>query len=116
MNLYRVIKRETWQVAQQSGIVPRCGNDNKADGVHLNLPEAVEHIAALYFTPEEDPVVLEVDTCRFESQIEWQEATADQPWLKPLAKIANLEVASVARVHELEHHVVDGVRRYRFGA
>ena len=112
-NLYRVIKEETWTEVSQSQHIPRCGNDNKKDRIHLNVLEAVETIAARYFEPEERPVVLEVDPSDFAEQIEWAEATAESPWRQPLANISNLPVSAVVKVHRLEHSLVDGKNEYK---
>lgn len=113
--LYRVIREEVWGQAQESGMVPRCGNDNTRNRIHLNMPEAVETIAARYFAPEERPVVLEVDITTFKDQIEWIKPDQQNQWWQPLADIANLPVASVVKVHQLEHSLVDGQNRYTLG-
>ena len=111
--LYRVIRAETWGQAQETGVVPRCGNDNTRNRIHLNMPDAVETIAARYFEPEECPVVLEVDITDFAHRIEWVKPDPQNNWWQPLADIANLPVASVAKVHQLEHSRVDGKNVYQ---
>ncbi|MDI3326268.1 DUF952 domain-containing protein [Pontibacterium granulatum] len=111
--LYRVIRAEVWDQAQESGLVPRCGNDNTRNRIHLNMPEAVETIAARYFEPEECPVVLEVDITAFADRVEWIEPDQQNNWWQPLADVANLPVASVVKVHQLEHSRVDGENIYK---
>ena len=112
-NLYRVIKEETWTEVSNSEFIPRCGNDNKMDRVHLNILEAVESVAARYFGPEERPLVLEIDTSGFAENIEWVEATDDFPWIQPLARIEHLPVSSVVKVHQLEHSLINGKNVYK---
>lgn len=112
-SLFRVIREALWLEYQHTDALPRCGNDNKADRIHLNVREAVESIAEAYFSPEEKPIVLEIDPAGFADQIEWLQAGTDRPWPQPLANIPNLPVSAVVRVHTLEHSQVDGQNRYR---
>lgn len=102
-NLYRVITAAAWADAQKRQHVPRCGNDKKADRIHLNVREAVEFIVAAYFEPEEQPLVLEIDVSGFADRIEWLEATTHLRWKQPRANIPNLPVSAVVRVLQLEH-------------
>lgn len=111
--LYRVISEKVWLEAQKTGRVPRCGNDGKLDCVHLNLEEAVETIAARYFKVEEHPLVLEVDVTSFENKIEWLDATPDDPWKQPRAKIQNLHLKDILKVHSLEPSLKEGGLSYR---
>lgn len=103
MHLYRVITIANWRKAQSQGYVPRCGNDHKADCVHLNAHEAVAFSANRYFTLEEAPVVIEVDITSFKDKIEWLPPTQDQPWQKPRAHIEHIPLSAVIAVHSLEY-------------
>ncbi|WP_046080492.1 DUF952 domain-containing protein [Halomonas sp. HG01] len=100
--LYRVLPSATWKEAKETGVVPRCGNDHKADGVNLNLPEAVEYTAHKYFTSDEDPVLLKVDTADFEDRIEWRPPLDHEPWQRPLARIDGIPLESVVSVKPVE--------------
>ena len=100
--LYRVLTLATWETAQESGIVPRCGNDHKEDGVHLNLPEAVDYTANRYFTSAENPVLLEIDTSSFAELIEWRIPLPHEPWHRPLARIAGIPIESVKSVKRID--------------
>ncbi|WP_144982136.1 DUF952 domain-containing protein [Halomonas sp. C22] len=95
MQLYRVITEKNWQAALRLGYVARCGNDKKEDGIHLNLAEAVEYTANRYFTEDEKPLVLVVNTKSFSERIEWRDSTTTEPWQRPLAKIDNLPLNTV---------------------
>lgn len=105
--LYRVLPLTTWQQARAAGRVPRCGNDHKADGVNLSLAEAIEYTARRYFTADEQPVVLTVDTSGFSQRIEWREPLANEPWLRPLARIPGLPVASVVEVTPVDTSILE---------
>lgn len=101
MQLYRVITEKNWQEALRLGYVPRCGNDKKEDGIHLNLAEAVEYTANRYFTEDEKPLILVVNTESFSEQIEWRDSTTTEPWQRPLAKIDNLPLNFVIDTNSL---------------
>ena len=110
--LYRVIREDIWIDAKKSQFIPRCGNDNSVDRVHLNLLETVGHIASEFFEPEERPIVLEIDVSSFSENIEWLEPSPQKSWKQPLANIQNLPVSSVVKVHKLEHSLVNGKNIY----
>lgn len=112
-NLYRVVASKTWEDAKRSGSVPRCGNDKEANGVHLNVVDAVETIASMYFEPDELPIVLEVDVSNFSSRIEWKPPSTPSGWKQPLAKISNLPVSSVVQVHKMRHTRQNGKNVYK---
>lgn len=101
MQLYRVITEKNWQAALRLGYVARCGNDKKEDGIHLNLAEAVEYTANRYFTEDEKPLVLVVNTKSFSERIEWRDSTTTEPWQRPLAKIDNLPLNVVLDTNAL---------------
>ncbi|MBP5979331.1 MAG: DUF952 domain-containing protein [Halomonas sp.] len=103
MHLYRVMTMANWRKAQSQGYVPRCGNDHRADCVHLNVNEAVAFSATRYFTLEEVPVVIEVDSTGFKDKIEWLPPTQDQPWQKPRAHIDHIPLSAVVAMRVLEY-------------
>lgn len=105
--LFRVLTAATWKEARSTGIVPRCGNDQKDDGVNLNLAEAVQYTANKYFTVDEEPVLLEVDTSSFTEQIEWREPLANEPWQRPLARIKGLPIDSVISVTPISEDILN---------
>ncbi|NIC08071.1 DUF952 domain-containing protein [Billgrantia bachuensis] len=105
--LFRVLTAATWREAQSAGVVPRCGNDKKDDGVNLNVPEAVHYTANKYFTVDEEPVLLEVDTSSFAEQIEWREPLANEPWQRPLARIEGLPTDSVISVAPIAEDILN---------
>lgn len=114
-SLYRIIRQEEWHEVRKGQFIPRCGNDNNADRIHLNVREAVEHVAALYFAPEEKPMVLEISPLSFAAQLEWLEPDEHKPWRQPLANIPQLPIESVVNVYVLIHQEVDGQRTYKLG-
>lgn len=100
--LYRVLPEATWEAACRSGVVSRCGNDHRADGVHLNVAAAVAYTARRYFVREERPLILEVDPSGFAEHIEWREPTDEEPWPRPLARIEGLPTEAVVAVRRVE--------------
>lgn len=103
MTLFRVIPQQIWHKTQTLGFVPRCGNDLREDCVHLNVKEAVTFSANRYFTLEEAPMVIEVDTAEFENALEWLPPTENEPWTHPRANISNIPLASVIATHVLQY-------------
>lgn len=103
MNLFRVITHQNWQKAQTLGYVPRCGNDLRLDCVHLNLKEGVEYSANVYFTLEEAPVVLEINTATFKDKLEWLPPTQEKPWPQPRANVANISLSAVVSTCALQY-------------
>jgi len=100
--LFRVVSSATWKQAQAQGTVPRCGNDHRADGVHLCLPQVIAYTTNTYFTADEHPMLLEVDIAPFAEQIEWRAPTDSEPWQRPLARIPGIPVDSVISITPLE--------------
>lgn len=113
--LYRVITEEAWNAAKKTQTIPRCGNDNKADRIHLNLLEAVESVAAAYFEPEERPLVLEIDVSGFTEHIEWIAPTVQKAWKQPLVNIPFIPFNAIVKVHQLEHSLLNGKNVYTLG-
>lgn len=75
MQLYRVITEKNWNESLRLGYVPRCGNDKKEGGIHLNLAKAVEYTANRYFTEDEKPLILVINTDSFSEQLELRDPT-----------------------------------------
>ncbi|WP_136249065.1 DUF952 domain-containing protein [Halomonas borealis] len=107
-SLYRVLPQAAWDAACRSGVVPRCGNDHRADGVNLNLAEAVPYTVHRYFVREERPVVLEVDSAGLAEHIEWRAPLPEEPWARPLARIPELPVSAVISVRAVSEAELAG--------
>lgn len=112
-NLYRIVKADAWKEAKEIGYIPRCGNDKKLDRIHLNVHEAVEFVAAKYYTPDEQPLAIEFDVSSFSESIEWLEPTDELPWKQPLVDIPNLPIHAVVAIHQLDPVLVDGKNTYK---
>lgn len=102
-HLYRVVPASHWDQALRSGSVPRCAADTRLDRVHLNKREDVELVANLWFTPEEQPVVLEVEVASLADHIRWEarESAPDGVW--PNLYMPAIPARNVVRVIGLEH-------------
>ena len=74
-SLYRVVNKTDYEKALETGFVPRCNSDERANLVHLNIKQSVEIVASTYFDVSEFPVVLEVNPSSFSQAISWHEPT-----------------------------------------
>jgi uncharacterized protein (DUF952 family) len=100
--LYRILDKISWEQAQAEGKVPRCSSDERAGHVHLNTREHVETVAKAFFEPNEEPIVLEVDTSSFARNVVWYPPTDEKPWDQPCAKIDAIPLDAVLRTHGLK--------------
>ena len=71
-SVYRVISGEDWEVAQRTGVVPRCGADDRDGFVHLSTADTMLETANLYFKPEEAPLIIEVLTSELGVALRWE--------------------------------------------
>ena len=71
--VYRVVSYTDWLETQQTQRVPRCGADDRDGFVHLSTAETMLETANLYFTPEEQPLILEIATERLGEALRWEE-------------------------------------------
>ena len=69
--VYRVISGEDWEIAQRTGVVPRCGADQRDGFVHLSTADTMLETANLYFEPVEAPLIIEVLTSRLGDALQW---------------------------------------------
>ena len=70
--VYRVISSEDWEAAQRTGVVPRCGADERDGFVHLSTSDTMLETANLYFEPEEAPLIIEVLTQALGEALLWE--------------------------------------------
>lgn len=101
-NLFRVISAEDLRRSKVSGLVPRCPSDDRSDCIHLNFRENVEAVAAAYFSPEENPVALEIRRVDIAGQLTLGDAVASKPWTQHLLHQPNILFSTVIAVHHLE--------------
>ena len=114
-HLYRVVPAVHWHEALQTGAVPRCPADRRLDRVHLNKLEDVELVANLWFTGEEEPVVLEVDVESFGECVRW-EARSDPGGVWPNLYAPAIPTKNVVRVLTLEQQLdQNGAVSFRLG-
>jgi uncharacterized protein (DUF952 family) len=97
MILYRIISEQEWFKAKAEGKVPRCNSDNRDNCVHLTKFEDIKQVSAAYFSKDEKPVVIEIDTEDFEEDIYWESANIKKPWDQPNLKIDNIRLKHVKR-------------------
>ena len=101
-HLYRVVPASHWQEALRSGSVPRCAADIRLDRVHLNKLEDVELAANLWFTAEENPVVLEVEVSSLAEHLKWEARETPPQGVWPNLYVPAIPIANVVRVLTLE--------------
>lgn len=75
--VYRVMSSDDWDATLRTGIVPRCGADERDGYVHLSTADTVVETANLYFEPDENPVVAEVVSAALGAALRW-EVVADR--------------------------------------
>ena len=97
MKLYRIISKEEWLISKNEGKVPRCKSDERDNCIHLNKYEDITLVTNKYFVKEEEPVVTEVDSPRFEDKLKWEAPTPDKPWLQPNLFIENIPFNTISR-------------------
>lgn len=112
--LFRVVSSDQWRQAAASGLVPRCPADEREDRVHLNERKDVERVADLWFSPEEQPLALEVDVSGLLSDIRWELRIKEPFETWPNLYVRNIRVEQVVAVHRL---VLDEcMGRFRFAS
>lgn len=101
-HLYRVVPKEDWIEAQRCGRVPQCPADKRWNRVHLNELKDVELVANLWFSLEEEPVVLEVDVSGLAEFLKWEERTEEPFGAWPNLYTQGVPVTNVVRVLALD--------------
>ena len=69
--VYRVVPTSDWLVALRTGMVPRCGADQRNGFIHLATAATVLTTANLYFSADEAPLALELDAEALASALVW---------------------------------------------
>ncbi len=106
MQLYRVVSQADWEEALRTGLVPRCGSDQRAGWIHLNAAADVETVAARYFTLQERPLALRLDLSGQQAALCWLAPTEAKPWRQPVLLVSQLQrnwVVAVQRLDPVEH-------------
>ena len=70
--VYRVMNREDWETTLSTGLVPRCGSDERDGYVHLSTAATVIETANLYFESAEEPVVAEISSAGLGTALRWE--------------------------------------------
>ena len=69
--VYRVVPTSDWLVARRTGVVPRCGADQRNGFIHLATAATVLTTADLYFSADEAPLALELDAEMLAGALVW---------------------------------------------
>jgi uncharacterized protein (DUF952 family) len=97
-HLYRVVPIADWHEALRTGLVPRCPADERHNRVHLNSLDDVELVANLWFTPEEEPVVLEVGLAGLIPHVRWEARTEPPEGVWPNLYTCAISTQNIVRV------------------
>jgi uncharacterized protein (DUF952 family) len=100
--LFRIISSGQWEHALSSGVVPRCGADERRGRIHLNERADIERVASLWFSPEERPVALELDLTSVASSIKW--ARREEPPIEvwPNLYLEAIPIELVVAIYSLQ--------------
>ena len=101
--IFRVVGQLDWDTARESGVVPACGSDLRDGFIHLSVFEAVIDTANLYFEPDEQPLVLEVEVEKLGNDLRWEPVPSrdNQPF--PHLYAPGIPLAAVCALHALHH-------------
>ncbi len=114
-NLFRVVSTDDLRRSEASGRVPRCPSDERSDCIHLNFREDVEAVATAYFSPEENPVALEIRRRDIDGQLTLGDAVPGKPWRQVLLHQPNILFSTVVAVYNLEVVQTGSGHEFRLG-
>ena len=113
--VYRVISGEDWEIAQRTGVVPRCGADERDGFVHLSTADTMLETANLYFEPAEAPLIVEVLTRQLGAALRWEEVASRGGERFPHLYAPGIPYHAITAYIALEVHA-DGVGGFTLGA
>lgn len=115
--LYRVVPKAEWHASLERETVPRCPADERHNRIHLNELKDVELAANLWFTPEEEPVVLEIDVSGLAEHLRWEERTSAPHGVWPHLYLYAIPTSHIVRVLALDLQSDEtGVSSFKVGA
>ncbi len=91
------MSKDEWLVSQHQGKVPRCKSDERDNCIHLNKYEDIVTVTNMYFTMEEEPVVIEIDAEKYMEQIKWISPSLVKPWHQPNLNHDNIPFNIISR-------------------
>ena len=71
-SIFRLVTPEDLKTAQETGMVPRSGADEKSGFVHMSPESEVLATAQRYYSVEDPPFVLEIDPNALGSKLKWE--------------------------------------------
>ena len=71
-SIFRLVTPEDLKTAQETGMVPRSGADEKSGFVHMSPRSEVLATAQRYYSVEDPPFVLEIDPNALGSKLKWE--------------------------------------------
>ena len=110
--LYRIIPKAEWADTVANREVPLCGADERDGFVHLSTVETLLETAGLYFTPDEEPIALEIESTRLGDSLKWEPVGSRGGVEFPHLYGGGIPLESITGVVVL---VADGVGQFRLG-
>jgi uncharacterized protein (DUF952 family) len=99
--LFRIVPHFEWQLAQQTGFIPRCGADEREGHIHLNEFSSIGFVTGVYFSAQEQPVALEISLDGLLDHLRWLPPTSEKPWRQPVLTVEQIPASRVVALHEL---------------
>ena len=70
--LYKIVTQAEWQSAQETGLIPVNQMDQTDGYIHLSTKDQYLTTAHLYFSPDDKPLVIELDPTQIDGEICWE--------------------------------------------
>lgn len=106
--IYRVVSGDDWALAQIEGAVPLGGSDERSGFVHLSAATELEGTAIRYFTPEEEPVALEIEVESLGEGLRWEAVESRGGALFPHLYGGRIPLGSVRSLLPIDLRAGDG--------
>ena len=97
--LYRIVPKKVWADANHD--IPLAPIDERDGYIHLSSQETVLETANLYFTVDQDPVVLCFEEEELGDGLRWEEVAARNGVLFPHLYASSLLCMQIAEVKDL---------------
>ena len=101
--IFRVLGASDWEETLRTGIVPPCGSDTRDGFIHLSAHGDVLQTANLYFVPDEEPLVLEVQTSHLGTNLRWEPVPSRDNKEFPHLYAPGIPLDAVLATHSLDH-------------
>ena len=70
--LYKIVTRADWLTAKQTGLIPLSTIDEKDGFIHLSTADQYVASANLYFSAQDQPMVIELNGAQLNGELRWE--------------------------------------------